>query len=85
MYYVRIKLRVLKRKCEKHLVGKLHNEVLHNLYSSNVIKFIKIKENQPEKLFVIHGLEEKFLPNLTGKCEGKKTIVRLRRNGRVLK
>ena len=59
----------LKGKVRNILLEKLYNEGLHILYSSNTYnEGYKIKEKQPEKLCVIRGLDEKFLPNLTGKC-----------------
>jgi hypothetical protein len=59
---------------------KLHNEELHNLYSSpDIIRQIKVKEHEVGRACGTHGTGEKMYKVLVGKPEGKRPVGRPRR------
>jgi hypothetical protein len=59
---------------------KLRNEELHILYSSpNIIRHIRIKENNVGGTCGTHGREEECVQGFDGKAKGKRPLGRPRR------
>jgi hypothetical protein len=53
---------------------KVHNEEVHNLYSSpNLIRMIKSRRSRWAKNVVRMGLEEEFMQGFGGKAKRKET------------
>jgi hypothetical protein len=56
---------------------KLHNEELHNLYSSpNIIKQIKMKDNEVGGTFGTHGRKEDGVQGSGGKARRRETTCK---------
>jgi hypothetical protein len=59
---------------------KLHNEELHNLYSSpNIIRMIQVKEDAMARPCSTNGGEKECIRILVGKPEGKRPLGTPRR------
>jgi hypothetical protein len=57
---------------------KLHNEELHNLYSSpSIIRMIQVKEDQMGRVCSTHGQKRNAYRILVGKPEGREDNIKM--------